>query len=160
MVIKLRLCMTKNWQQESTHLLCGPFRWPWCRPGDTMPSALPDGAHPELHWKPLDAAIGWVFAPYHYHPSGCHGHQFWHKKLSCVIVKRVQKAQKGPSTQLIEATSCVESWNATLKAEELSYFSGYQMLSTDKNRWSYRPSKKVIKNVKSWRHIAVKLLTA
>jgi hypothetical protein len=32
----------------------------------------------------------------------------------------VQKAQNGPSTQLIEATSCVERSNATMKAEELS----------------------------------------
>ena len=32
----------------------------------------------------------------------------------------VQKAQKGPSTQLIEATSWVESSNATIKAKEHS----------------------------------------
>jgi hypothetical protein len=32
----------------------------------------------------------------------------------------VQKARNGPSTQLIEATSCIEMWNATMKAEELS----------------------------------------
>jgi len=32
----------------------------------------------------------------------------------------VQKAQNGPSTQLIEATSCVEQSNSTMKAEELS----------------------------------------
>jgi len=32
----------------------------------------------------------------------------------------VQKAQNGPSTQLIKATSCVERSNATMKAEELS----------------------------------------
>jgi len=32
----------------------------------------------------------------------------------------VQKAQNGPSTQLIEATSFVERSNATIKAEELS----------------------------------------
>ncbi len=30
----------------------------------------------------------------------------------------VQKAQNGPSTQLIEATSCVERSNATIKGEE------------------------------------------
>ena len=44
------------------HLLCGPFRWP-CGPGNTMPSASPNGAHPGLHRKPLDAAIGRAFAP-------------------------------------------------------------------------------------------------
>jgi hypothetical protein len=32
----------------------------------------------------------------------------------------VQKAQNGPSTQLMEATSCVKGANATMKAEELS----------------------------------------
>jgi hypothetical protein len=32
----------------------------------------------------------------------------------------VQKAQNGPSTQLIKATSCVERSNTTIEAEELS----------------------------------------
>jgi hypothetical protein len=32
----------------------------------------------------------------------------------------VQKARNGPSTQLIEVTSCIESSNATIKAEEHS----------------------------------------
>jgi hypothetical protein len=31
----------------------------------------------------------------------------------------VQKAQNGPSTELIEATSCVKMSNTTMKAEEL-----------------------------------------
>ena len=30
----------------------------------------------------------------------------------------IQKAQKGPSTQLIEATSCIERLDATIKAKE------------------------------------------
>ncbi len=46
------------------------------------------------------------------------------KKLGCGIVKSlseasVQNANNGPSTQLIEATSCIERSNATMKAEEL-----------------------------------------
>ena len=50
---------------------------------------------------------------------------FWRKKSSCGVVKSlskasVQKAQNGPSTQLIEAMSCVERLNAMIKAEELS----------------------------------------
>jgi hypothetical protein len=50
---------------------------------------------------------------------------FWPKKLSCGIVKSlfevsVKKARNGPSTQLIEATSCVERWKTTVKAEELT----------------------------------------
>jgi hypothetical protein len=32
----------------------------------------------------------------------------------------IQKAWNGPSTQLIEATSCVERLDITIKAEELS----------------------------------------
>jgi hypothetical protein len=72
---------------------------------------------------PLDAAIGQVFAPYR--PSGCHGHRYRRKKSSYGFVKSlfeasIQKAQNGPSTQLIEAMSCVERSNATIKAEEHS----------------------------------------
>jgi hypothetical protein len=72
---------------------------------------------------PLDAAIGQVFTPYR--PSRRHGHQFWRKKLSCGIVKSlfeasIQKARNGPSNHVIEATSCVERLNATIKAEEHS----------------------------------------
>jgi hypothetical protein len=49
----------------------------------------------------------------------------------------VQKAKNGPSTQLIKATSCVERLNATIQAKELSYLSSHQMLTMDKNWWSY-----------------------
>ena len=50
---------------------------------------------------------------------------FWRKKLSCGIVESLfeasgQKALNGPSIQLIEATSCVERWIATIKAKEHS----------------------------------------
>jgi hypothetical protein len=45
----------------------------------------------------------------------------------------VQKARNGPSTQLIEATSCVERSNTTIKAEEHK-LSSYQTLTTEKNR--------------------------
>jgi len=72
---------------------------------------------------PLDAAIGQVFVPYC--PGGRHGHQFRPKKLSCGIVQSLfeastKKAQNGPSTQLIEATSCVERWNTMIKVKELT----------------------------------------
>jgi hypothetical protein len=72
---------------------------------------------------PLDAAIGIVFIPYCL--GGCHSHQFWQKKTSCGVVKSlleasIKKAQNGPSTQLIEATSSIGSSNATMKVEELS----------------------------------------
>jgi hypothetical protein len=44
---------------------------------------------------------------------------------SCDTVKTlskgsIQKARNGPSTQLNEATSCIERSNATMKAVELS----------------------------------------
>jgi len=88
-----------------------------------VPSALPSTAGLGLPEMPLDAAIGPVFAPYC--PGGCHKHRFCRKKLSCAVVKllfeaSVQKARNGPSTQLIEATSCVERSNTTIKAKEHS----------------------------------------
>jgi hypothetical protein len=72
---------------------------------------------------PLNAVIGPVFAPYR--PSGRHGHQFRREKTSCGVVKwlfkaSVQKAQNGPSPQLIKATSCVERLNDANKAKEHS----------------------------------------
>jgi hypothetical protein len=50
---------------------------------------------------------------------------FWPKKSICGIVESlseasIQKAQNEPSIQLIKATSCVERWNTTIKAKELS----------------------------------------
>jgi hypothetical protein len=70
---------------------------------------------------PLDAAIGRLFAPYRL--GGRHGHRFWRKTSSCGSMKSLleaiaKKARNGPSTQLIEATSCVERSNTTIKAEE------------------------------------------
>ncbi len=40
--------------------------------------------------------------------------------------------QNGPVTQLIDATSFVWMWNATIGAEELAVISSYQKLSADK----------------------------
>jgi hypothetical protein len=84
---------------------------------------------------PLDAAIGQEFVPYC--PGRRHGHRFQRKKWSCGVVKSLfeasaKKERKGPSTQLIEATSCEK--NAAIKAEELTKLSSYQTLRTDKNR--------------------------
>jgi hypothetical protein len=84
-----------------------------------------------------EAAIGQVFTPHC--PGGHHGHQFRLKKSSCGVVKSlskasIQKAQNGPSTQLIKATSCLERLITMIKAKELSYFSSYQMLKMDK-KW-------------------------
>jgi hypothetical protein len=41
--------------------------------------------------------------------------------------------QNGPSTHVIDATSCVEMWSTTIQAEELSYILSYQTYSMDKN---------------------------
>ncbi len=59
------------------------------------------------------------------------------KKLRCGIVKllsdaSIQKAQNGPSTKLIWATTCIECLDTKIGAEDLSYFSCYQMLTMDK----------------------------
>ena len=72
------------------------------------------------HWMP---SLG-KYSP-HIAPADAMVINFWPHKSSCGIVKslseaRVQKAQNGPSTQPIKATSCVEKSNATIKAKELS----------------------------------------
>jgi hypothetical protein len=86
---------------------------------------------------PLSIAIRQVFALYR--PGGRHGHRFWGKKSSCGVVKSLSKAsnpktQNGPSSQLTEATSCVERSFAMIKVEELHNFSGYQTLIMDTNK--------------------------
>jgi hypothetical protein len=74
------------------------------------------------HWTP---PLG-KYLP-HIAPADAMVIDFWPKKSSCDVAKSlsessVQKAQNGPSTQLIEATSCVERSNATIKAESSSNF--------------------------------------
>ncbi len=59
--------MQADWQRFGS-----PCRW-----GNTARCASPNGAHPWLHRKPLDAAIGWVPAPYC--PGSRHGWRFWMK---------------------------------------------------------------------------------
>jgi hypothetical protein len=41
--------------------------------------------------------------------------------------------QNGPSTELIDATSCIKMCDTPIVAEELSYILSYQASSTDKN---------------------------
>ena len=57
----------------------------------------------------------------------------------------VWNAQNGHSTQLIKATSWVEQLNAAIKANKLSKFSSYQMLTADKYWQSYYSPTKLIK---------------
>ena len=86
----------------------------------TMRGASPDGAHPGLHSKPLDAAIGRVPAPYC--PGGRHGRRFRkntqntnktqllasnYGTFRALVVCENFIPQNGPSTQLIDATSFV-----------------------------------------------------
>jgi hypothetical protein len=71
--------MQANWQQI----------WSPCCRGNTALCASPNGVHPLLHAKPLDAAIGWVPAPYC--PGGCHIWWFWMKS------KNSNKTQLLPS---------------------------------------------------------------
>jgi hypothetical protein len=44
-----------------------------------------------------------------------------------------KKAQNGPSTHVIDAASFVKLLHCTIGAEELSYFSSYQILTAYKN---------------------------
>jgi len=72
----------------------------------TMPSASPITVDLGLYYVPLYAATRPVFTPYR-----LGGIELWHvKTLSGASVK---KAQYRPYTQLIEATSCVETSEAT-----------------------------------------------
>ena len=52
------------------HLRCRPFWWP-CGGIEVVHATSPDAAWPGLHWKPLDAAIGRLLAPYR--PGGRQG---------------------------------------------------------------------------------------
>ncbi len=45
------------------HLHCGLF-WRPCGCAGAIQMALPNAACPGLLWKPLDAGIGWLLAPY------------------------------------------------------------------------------------------------
>ena len=121
--------------------------------------ASPDGAHLWLHVKPLDAAIGWVPAPHH--PGGRHGRQTRSKTQNndktqllasdyrtFLLKNRVTfGTRNGPSTQHIEATSCVKLWDATIGAEELVDISSYQTLTADKKTKGYWPWTKLVKNL-------------
>jgi hypothetical protein len=56
---------------EQMHVHCEPFQWPW-RCAGAIWGTLPNAAWPAgLHRKPLDAAIGWLLAPYY--PGGRQG---------------------------------------------------------------------------------------
>ena len=67
----------QNRRQQKMHIKRWWFWWPGGYSGATR-GALPDGVHPWLHAKPLDAAIGQV--PASYCPDGRHhGRQFWMK---------------------------------------------------------------------------------
>ena len=73
----------------------------------------------------LEAAIGQLFASYR--PSGRHGHRYRRKKLSCGVVKSlfeasIEKARNRPSTQIIEAMSCVEGGKPRLKPKSAPNF--------------------------------------
>jgi hypothetical protein len=75
----------------------------------------PDGAHPGLHSKPLDAAIGRVHAPYR--PGGHHGQRI-----------RSKNTKHSNKTQLLTSNY----GTATIGAEELAVISSYQTFSADK----------------------------
>ncbi len=82
-----------NWRWQKIHVKRWQFRWP-CGYGGAMRSALPDGVHPWLHVKPLDAAIGKV--PTLYCPSGRHCRKFWMKQ------KNTNKTQLLPSFLMVD----------------------------------------------------------
>jgi hypothetical protein len=70
---------TQNRWQQKIHIKCWPFQWP-CGYGGAMQYALPNGAHPWLHAKLLDASIWQVPAPYC--PSGRHAQRIQKKTVT------------------------------------------------------------------------------
>ena len=103
------------------HLLHRPFRWLWapvrCQAHHQMQHVQ---GYLRSHWMP---SLG-KYSP-HIAPVDAMVINFWPHKSSCGIVKSLskasnQKAQNGPFTQLVEATSWVERSNAKMKAEKFS----------------------------------------
>ncbi len=69
----------RNQCRQKIHVKCWQFQRPCVYGyGGAMWGASPDGAHPWLHAKPLDAAIGRVPVPYRL--GGRHGRQFQKEK--------------------------------------------------------------------------------
>ncbi len=64
--------------------------------------------------------------------------------LRALVVCENFVPQIGPSTQLIDATSCIKLWNTTIVAEELTNISSYQMLWGDKNCIVIKQSRSLI----------------
>ncbi len=110
--------------------------WSPCCRGDTAGCASPDGVDLWLHAKPLDAAIRQV--PVSNCPGSCHGQGFRMKPKNSnktqlwpsflMVDWRKKKlnnfgTQNGPSTHVINATSCINtkphylSWKAQLHFE-------------------------------------------
>ena len=48
-----------------------------------------------------------------------------------LVIRKNFAPQNGPSTQLIDATSCVNMWDGMIGDEELAYILSYQTLSAD-----------------------------
>ena len=63
-------------------LRCRPFWW-LCGGVEAVHAALPNAACPRLHWKPLDAAIGRLLAPYR--PGGHHGDNQQNNDAKCTL---------------------------------------------------------------------------
>ncbi len=69
--------------------------------------------------------------------------EVWSFKVTTIL----GRACDGPSTQLIDPTSCVKMGDTTNGAEELVDISSYHMLSAGKNWRSYKPSLKLDKKL-------------
>ncbi len=83
-------------------------RWQFQRPyiyGGAMQGTLPDGAHPWLHAKPVDAAIGRVPVPYCL--GSCHGQRFWKEE------KNINK------TQLLSSFLMVDQRKKAIESQDL-----------------------------------------
>ncbi len=106
MVFSYSYGQQQNWwckQMQENHW---QFQSPWgC--GSTMRFSLPNGAHPGLHLKPLDAAIGQV--PVRYCPGGCHG---WRYQMKCKNTNKTQLLASNYCTLFVHNPSnfCYPKW--------------------------------------------------
>ncbi len=71
----------KGGDNEQKHLRHRPFQWPWRCDGAILRSSA-DEQGPGLSYKPLNAAIGQLLAPYR--PGGRQGDSKQNEDVKCV----------------------------------------------------------------------------
>ena len=114
-----------------------------------MWSASPDRAQPGLHPKPLNVAIGQLFAPYCPGASAMviNGDDTQNTTFSFTVhhayAKLVKKDTKKTLYSSHSKYKFIEIAIDSKKAETISIFSSYRTLKLDENSWRYSSPKKL-----------------